>query len=123
MFGVGVGDNISAVPYWRDRTPYASVVISGIFERNDPDAEFWHQHDTLFRSITSGSFRTMPFFVSEQMFFNILGANFTDMDASYAWHLDTDRDRLKRGQHHDNAPASAHDALAARHETCSAFAS
>ena len=97
LFGVGVGDSISAVPYWRDRTPYASVVISGIFERNYSDPEFWHQHDTLFKSITSGSFRTMPFFVSEQMFFNILGANFTDMDSSYAWHLDTDRDRLNAG--------------------------
>ena len=94
LFGVGVGDRVSAVPYWRDRIPYASVVISGVFERNDPDGEFWHQNDTLFKSVTSGSFRTLPLFVSEQMFFNILGASFTDMDASYAWHLDTDRERL-----------------------------
>ena len=94
LFDVGVGDRISAVPYWRDRLPYTSVVISGVFERNDPDSEFWHQDDTLFRSVTSGSFRTLPMYVSEQMFFNILGANFTDMDASYAWHLDTDRERL-----------------------------
>ena len=94
LFGVGVGDRISAVPYWRDRLPYTSVVISGLFERNDPDSEFWHQDDTLFKSVTSGSFRTLPFYISEQMFFNILGANFTDLDASYAWHLDTDRERL-----------------------------
>ena len=40
LFGVGVGDRVSAVPYWRDRIPYASVVISGVFERNDPDGEF-----------------------------------------------------------------------------------
>ena len=97
LFGVGVGDRVSAVPYWRDRIPYASVVISGVFERNDPDGEFWHQNDTLFKSVTSGSFRTLPLFVSEQMFFNILGASFTDMDASYAWHLDTDRERLNAG--------------------------
>ncbi len=97
LFGVGVGDRISAVPYWRDRLPYTSVVISGLFTRNDPNSEFWHQDDTLFRSVTSGSFRTLPFYISEQMFFNILGANFTDLDASYAWHLDTDRDRLNAG--------------------------
>ena len=97
IFGLGVGDSISAVPYWRDRLPYTSVVISGMFTRNDPDGEFWHQNDTLFRSVTSGSFRTLPLYISEQMFFNILGASFTDMDASYAWHLDTDRERLNAG--------------------------
>ena len=94
LFGVGVGDSVSAVPYWRDRLPYTSVVISGLFTRNEPDGEFWHQNDTLFRSVTSGSFRTLPLYISEQMFFNILGASFTDMDASYAWHLDTDRERI-----------------------------
>lgn len=94
IFDLNVGDSISAVPYWRDRLPYTSVVISGLFTRNVPDAEFWHQNDTLFRSVTSGSFRTLPLYISEQMFFNILGASFTDMDASYAWHLDTDRERL-----------------------------
>ncbi len=93
-FGVGVGDSMSTTPYWRDRIPYASVVISGLFTRNDPDSEFWYADDTLFRSVTSGSFRTIPFYVSEQMFFNIIGANFTDMDTSYAWHLDVDRTRL-----------------------------
>ena len=93
-FGVGVGDRLSAVPYWRDRIPYASVIISGLFERNAPDGEFWYQDDALFQTVTSGSFRTVPFYVSEQMFFNILGAEFTDMDASYAWHLDVDRTRL-----------------------------
>ena len=97
IFGLGVGDSISAVPYWRDRLPYTNVVISGMFTRNDPDGEFWHQNDTLFRSVTSGSFRTLPLYISEQMFFNILGASFTDMDASYAWHLDTDRERLNAG--------------------------
>ena len=97
LFGVGVGDRLSAVPYWRDRIPYASVVISGLFVKNDPDAEFWYQDDALFRTVTSGSFRTLPFYVSEQMFFNILGAAFTDMDASYAWHLDVDRERLNAG--------------------------
>ena len=97
LFGVGVGDRVSAAPYWRDRLPYTSVVISGLFTRNDPDSEFWHQNDTLFKSVTSGSFRTLPVYISEQMFFNILGASFTDMDASYAWHLDTDRERLNAG--------------------------
>ena len=97
LFDVGVGDRISAVPYWRDRLPYTSIVITGLFERNDPDSEFWHQDDTLFKSVTSGSFRTLPLYISEQMFFNILGASFTDMDASYAWHLDTDRERLNAG--------------------------
>ena len=97
IFGLEVGDRISAVPYWRDRLPYTSVVITGLFTRNNPGSKFWHQDDTLFKSVTSGSFRTLPMYISEQMFFNILGASFTDMDASYAWHLDTDQDRLNAG--------------------------
>lgn len=94
-FGVGIGDVISAVPHWSDRTPYLQVVITGLFERNDPEAEFWHMDDALVRNVTSGgSFRSVPFFISDAAFFGVLGQAFPDMDSSYIWLLEVDADRL-----------------------------
>ncbi|MCI0790957.1 MAG: ABC transporter permease [Chloroflexi bacterium] len=94
-FGVGVGDTISAVPHWQDRTPYVNVVITGLFERNDPEAEFWHMDDQLVRNATSGgSFRSVPLFISDAAFFNVLGQAFTDMDSSYIWLLQVDTDKI-----------------------------
>ncbi|MDA0768894.1 MAG: FtsX-like permease family protein [Chloroflexi bacterium] len=95
IFGVGVGDVISAVPHWQDRTPYVSVMITGLFERNDPEAEFWHMDDRLVKNATSGgSFRSVPFFVSDAGFFNVLGQAFPDMNTSYIWLLKVDPEKL-----------------------------
>ena len=94
-FGVGVGDTISAVPHWKDRTPYLNVVITGLFERNEPGAEFWHMDDELVRSATSGgSFRSVPLFISDAAYFNVLGQAFPDMDSSYMWLLQVDSDKI-----------------------------
>ena len=94
LFGVGVGDSLSAVPYWNDAVPYATVTITGLFERIDPDAEFWHLDDTVLSAATSGNFRTVPFFVSERAYFGALGTTFIDMDSTYAWLLEVDQSRL-----------------------------
>jgi ABC-type lipoprotein release transport system permease subunit len=94
-FGVGVGDVIAAVPHWTDRTPYLHVVITGLFERNEPQDEFWHMDDALVRNATSGgSFRTVPFFISDVAFFDVLGQAFPDMDSTYIWLLKVDTDKL-----------------------------
>ena len=96
-FAVGVGDRLSAVPFWTDAVPYATVVISGIFERNSPDEEFWHLDDTIFTASTSRNFRTVPFYVSEKAFMEMLGKAFREMDSSYAWLLSVDRSALNAG--------------------------
>ncbi|MCH9009331.1 MAG: hypothetical protein IIC21_01735 [Chloroflexi bacterium] len=93
-FGVGVGDRLSVVPYWTDRLDYAGVVISGLFRRKDADAEYWYLDDTLFKASTSGSFRTVPFYISELTFMEELGAAFRDMDSSYSFLLAVDPDRI-----------------------------
>ena len=76
LFGVGVGDSVSAVPYWNDAIPYATVTISGIFERTGPD-EFWHLDAAVLAASTSGNFRTIPFFLTREAYFDTLGASFT----------------------------------------------
>ncbi|MCH8242939.1 MAG: hypothetical protein IH897_10055, partial [Planctomycetes bacterium] len=39
LFQVGVGDRLSAVPYWTDSTPHATVTISGVFTGEICDAD------------------------------------------------------------------------------------
>ena len=94
LFGVGVGDRLSAIPHWEDATPFASVVISGIFERKAPQEEYWHVNDTLFEFSTSALFRTAPFYISKQTFMEVLGRAFQDLDSSYVWLLPVDTGRL-----------------------------
>ena len=93
-FGVGVGDSLSTVPYWNDAIPYATVTITGVFERIDPSNEYWHLENAVLAAATSGSFRTVPFYVSERAYFGALGAAFTDMDSTYAWLLQVDQSKL-----------------------------
>ncbi len=93
LFGVGIGDSLSAVPYWNDAIPYATVTISGIFERTGPD-EFWHLDTAVLAASTSGNFRTIPFFLTREAYFDTLGASFTDMDSTYAWLLQVDQSTL-----------------------------
>ena len=97
LFDVGVGDRMSAVPHWVDVTPYASVVISGIYVRTDPDLPIWRLYDRLLDSFASGSFRSMPFLLSEKSLLTGLGGSFEDMDSSYGWLLSVDSSRLNAG--------------------------
>ena len=94
QFGLGVGDAISAIPPWNDVTPYASVVIAGLFERVDPDALVWQLNDRAFDSFGSGNFRSIQLLVSERTFLEGVGGAFKEMDSTYGWLLDVDTDRL-----------------------------
>ena len=96
-YGVGVGDRLSVVPYWTDKIAYGSVVISGLFQRKDADAEYWYLDDTLFKASTSNSFRTVPFYISELTFMEELGTAFKDMDSSYSFLLAVDPNQLNAG--------------------------
>ena len=92
-FGLGLGDSLSTVPYWTDSIPYATAIVSGIFEKNDPNDEIWYLDDTILRGPLA-SFRSVPFFLSESAYMNVLGSAFEDLDTSYAWLLLVDPDRL-----------------------------
>ena len=94
LFGVGVGDRLSAVPFWDDVTPYASVVVSGVFERDEPGHQIWHMERAVFDASTARASRTVPFHVSEQAFMEVLGSAFEDLDSVYSWLLVVDAGRL-----------------------------
>ena len=93
--GLTVGSTLSAVPHWIDATPYASVVVSGLFRRTDPDHPLWRLDSEVFHTFSSGSFVAVPLLVSEDTLLRGLGGAFTDMDATYGWMLLVDHERLR----------------------------
>ena len=96
-FGVGVGDRLVAVPHWGDTNPYATVVISGVFQRDDPLEEFWNVEQRVLEAVTGPSFRTVPFYISEESFLEVLGPSFRKMDSTYGWFLKVDTGRIGAG--------------------------
>jgi len=83
VLGLGVGDVVSAVPHWEDAIPYARVLITGLFEKNDPSEEFWHLDQSVIRARTAGFLRTLGFYISETTFMEDLGRALRDMDSTY----------------------------------------
>ena len=96
-YGVQVGDVFSAVPHWDDRIPYVSVVVSGVVKETDPGAEYWHVQPGVLDAATGPSFRTVPFYISESTFLDVLGPAFLSMDSVYAWLLAVEPSRLNAG--------------------------
>ena len=92
--GASVGDVFAAVPYWSDSSPYIHVVITGTFTRDDPDNEYWHLDDRILRAATARTFRTLPFYLSEKAYYEVLGATFRQMDSTFGWLLMTDTGKL-----------------------------
>ena len=94
LFDIDVGDRLVAVPPWTDAIPYVTVVISGIFQRNDPTDEIWYLERSILHAATGPSFRTVPFYIPERSFMEVLGPAFRKMDGTYAWLLEVDPGRL-----------------------------
>ena len=92
--GATVGDTFAAVPYWSDSSPYIHVVITGTFTRDDPDHEYWHLDDRILRAATARTFQTLPFYVSEKAYYEVLGGAFRQMDSTFGWLLMTDSGKL-----------------------------
>lgn len=94
LFGVGVGDYLVAISHWKDVTSQINVKISGVFLRTNPDDEIWFIESEVLNAATGPSFRTIPFFVSQKTYIEVLGAAFQKMDSTYVWLLDVDNGKL-----------------------------
>ena len=93
-FGLDVGDSMSAIPFWSDATPVISVVIAGIFDKNDFDDDIWYLEEKVLDASTGSSFRTAAFYLSETGYLDGLGPTFSRLSTTYAWLLDVDNDRV-----------------------------
>ena len=94
QYGVGVGDYLVAISHWKDVTPQVNVRISGLFRRNDPNDEIWFLESEVLNAATGPSFRTVPFFLSQKAYMEVLGPSFLKMDSTYMWLLDVDAERI-----------------------------
>ncbi len=92
--GVGVGDRLAAVPYWSDTSPFIHVVITGTFTRDNPDDEFWYLNDKIFDAATARSFQTLPFYLTERAYYEVLGDTFRQLDSVFSWLLMVDTGTL-----------------------------
>ena len=106
LFGVGVGDSLVAVPTWSDDAPFVNVVVSGVFDRAEPGSELWHL-DSVMGTAAGEEFRTIPFYVTEPAFLNVVGPPLLKMDSTYYYLLDVDEGRLNAR----NAPIAASNIL------------
>ncbi len=94
LFGLAVGDKMSAVPFWDDTIPYVTVAVSGIFVRNDPSADLWQLERRVLQAATGSSFRTLPLHISQDTYLGLLGPSLRKLDSTYAWLLVVDTERL-----------------------------
>ena len=109
-FEVGVGDRLVAVTPWQDDITSVVVVIAGLFQRNDPGEEVWYLVGDVLEATTGPNFRTVPFFISEEAFLEVLGPSFRRMNGTYAWLLQVEQGRLSAR----NAEAARADLAALR---------
>lgn len=94
LFGVEVGDRMVAAPPWQSALPHVTVVISGIFHKNEPGEDYWHMEESVFANSTGELFRTLPFYVTEDTLMNVLGRSLPKMKSTYAWHLQVEPRRI-----------------------------
>ena len=94
LFQVGVGDRLSAVTPWADQVPYITVLITGVFEKSDPEDDFWYLEESVLNAATGPSFRTVPFYITEGSFMEVLGPTLRKMEGTFAWHLGVEIDRV-----------------------------
>ena len=91
--GIAVGDELIALPWRDDVTPHAVVRVSGLFERTDPDSDFWAMDERIL-SASSNVIDVVPFYVSEDTYFDVLGRSFRSMESTYGWLLRTDLSKI-----------------------------
>ncbi len=81
--GLSIGDTVSFVPFWEDRTSKINVRLTGIASPVDSEAHYWDAPSLqrLVREPTLLS--TLPVIVPESTVVDIVGAMFVKADGSY----------------------------------------
>ena len=82
------------MPYSDTAAPFASVTVSGLFERRDADADFWVLYDRVLRKGASLTVDSLPLFVDEGGYFAVVGPALGRLESTYGWLLDVDTGRI-----------------------------
>ncbi len=94
LFELGVGDLISAVPYWDDSLDHVTVNIAGVFEKNDGDDLYWSIEQKGFMYSASKSFKTIPLYLPRNIYMEGLASSLVDLETTYVWMFDIDRESI-----------------------------
>jgi hypothetical protein len=93
LLGIKTGDIYPATPHWEDIHTRVNVLVTGIYERVDPEADHWRIQNEAFGSRTN-TLKFARFVVPEQTILGGLGPYFPNMGSDYAWWLDVDPTRI-----------------------------
>ena len=81
--GLSIGDRVSFVPFWEDRTRKITVLITGLASPIEPDSHYW-QAPALNRIVREPTLlNTLPVIVPESTLVDIVGARFLKADGSF----------------------------------------
>ena len=98
LLQLGVGDGLTVLPATGDKTPKTlDVVIVGVFERTDPNDEFWHGFEKDF-SYQDDRWTIVPLFTSEDALVQRVGRVFAGMHTNTTWVFGLDRSAVQAGE-------------------------
>ena len=90
---IKVGDIYPVSPHWEDAHNQVNILVTGLFERKDPDMDHWRIQNEAFGSRTD-TLQFARFVVPEATILDGLGPYFPNMGSDYAWWLDVDPERI-----------------------------
>ena len=89
-----VGDVYPARPYWEDEHNRIDILITGLYERVEPNADHWRIQNSAFGSRTN-TLKFARFVVPRETILDAVGVYFPNMGSDYSWWLDVDPSRIK----------------------------
>ena len=92
-FGVSLGDRVVISPFWDEVNDSITVQISGIYERAEPDHEFWVNIDNQF-GLSDVDLDFLAFYPHPQVFESYVGPYFPRMTVRYFWRFHVDSSRV-----------------------------
>ena len=97
MLDISVGDIYPAQPHWEDEHDRVDVLVTGIYERVDPESPHWRVQNEAFGSRTD-TLQFARFVVPQETILSGLGPYLPNMGTDYAWWLDVDSERIKAAE-------------------------
>ncbi|MDA1278862.1 MAG: FtsX-like permease family protein [Chloroflexi bacterium] len=97
LLGIAVNDVYPARPHWEDTHNRVDVLVTGLYERVDPENAHWRIQDEGF-GLRTNTLQFARFVVPEETIIEGLGSYFPNMGTDYAWWLDVDPGRIKASE-------------------------
>ena len=95
FLGLSIGDTVTFVPFWDDRTDQVNVRLTGLATPVDPDAYYWDV-PTMQRIVREPTLlNTLPVIVTESTLVDTIGVMFRNADGSFYSRYLTNADEIR----------------------------